>query len=1101
MYSQNTFYPTKLIENIYIIGLSNIDLDHLNPLTSSSQPTTTSTSPEILFTFNTHLPKATPPPNFLPFAFPNGLSLSLTYLPPTTYSIVLTNEKGIRSYLHILLLYDKITLTDNDITNSLSSSPPKHFYCPIGICISTYHSNFSFFRNILNEIYRIIHFDTSLTSTSNITSTSTTIIDDTIINCFQKMELLYIFNNLCYILSPPSLSSLTITTHFNSISFITESQTTIPSNDYCIKLLLQCLDIDTIITLYTALLFEKHIIIISNSNTTLFCICEALITLLFPFRWLHSYITNLPSEQLDYLESPTPYLMGIMCGLIEPCDIVKQFPSHVVCDVTISKVYGATAHAQLLPSHEERRLRSELLRLRNKNVDTYDNVDYYYDKCCNRCDSVSRSKQRTLGEKVQDVFFAVYKDKMKLIKQECVVNNVFIAQKFLSLIHNEEEKEFYGKVIRTLAFEFFIMSMQYMDDSLERRFYNVVGCKKKKKNEYIYDMNVGYYYYEIKLYPINVGNEFRESYGDEGGDNVVKNYNEVVTCLDGCKRFMNKNGGGLQVNPFCSCVSRENESRGTNSCSNNNNSIVCCGGSSSNNNVQMLSFYQQNGFLSFIVKYYSGNNNDVGVFSENTFLSPEKEIKQQILSLYNTYVSNNSNNNNNSSNNVLSLSKTNYLTLTPDSSFQYLSILTLYLSFFALIPSTKLLSLYNTLYELNRTEFQRNLLYTQLTLFSHSSLKSSLTLPSLSKFISKTLTYLIRKIEKVKYKTLVISQETSDDDEYDNEQPRLSTSTTTTTKQRMKRQMTTRLNNVKCTLLTIPKKQSHQISLCDIPTTTTSHIPLSSSALYNISHSYDKDPIALIEQICILLYDILLQCNIHNKINSTVAFDMNVYRDVSKHNKFTEVKDLILMLDKISLLKVTANESCYYCFWLNAFNFLSIFALIYKCECMTNYFEWYRFLKNSYYSIGGIEISLIEIENLILRKDDITQRIYGEKIKNEIQKLPRLTINNKWVNYGIYLPNVSSVNLQIYFPNTLNKSLKANASEFICKHMKINVNIKEIVLPEYVVWIENDFVKNLWFYKEILPHEVTNWIDMNRNDITVKVDKYIWKVSFELIKQ
>ena len=120
--------------------------------------------------------------------------------------------------------------------------------------------------------------------------------------------------------------------------------------------------------------------------------------------------------------------MGIMCGLIEPCDIVKQFPSHVVCDVTISKVYGATAHAQLLPSHEERRLRSELLRLRNKNVDTYDNVDYYYDKCCNRCDSVSRSKQRTLGEKVQDVFFAIYKDKMKLIKQECVVNNVFISQ-------------------------------------------------------------------------------------------------------------------------------------------------------------------------------------------------------------------------------------------------------------------------------------------------------------------------------------------------------------------------------------------------------------------------------------------------------------------------------------------------------------------------------------------------------------------------------------------------------------------------------------------------------------------------------------------------
>ena len=41
------------------------------------------------------------------FAFPNGIDFSNYEEVPKIYPIVLTNEKGVHSYLYILLFYDK----------------------------------------------------------------------------------------------------------------------------------------------------------------------------------------------------------------------------------------------------------------------------------------------------------------------------------------------------------------------------------------------------------------------------------------------------------------------------------------------------------------------------------------------------------------------------------------------------------------------------------------------------------------------------------------------------------------------------------------------------------------------------------------------------------------------------------------------------------------------------------------------------------------------------------------------------------------------------------------------------------------------------------
>ena len=186
-------------------------------------------------------------------------------------------------------------------------------YYPISIIIISYYSNIDFYRKLLIEFYKIIKLEfLPLTNknSGNLTFNNYLNNNNNIknkINTFQKLEFLNYLHFCTELLRPPNKSIFVINMRFNSLEYKLNSLQEIPNNDFCIELLFNALEISAIIKLFTALLFEKHIIIISNQNLPLFCIAEALKLLLFPLKWPHIYIPNLPYEQIKYLESPTPY--------------------------------------------------------------------------------------------------------------------------------------------------------------------------------------------------------------------------------------------------------------------------------------------------------------------------------------------------------------------------------------------------------------------------------------------------------------------------------------------------------------------------------------------------------------------------------------------------------------------------------------------------------------------------------------------------------------------------------------------------------------------------------------------------------------------------
>jgi hypothetical protein len=235
---------------------------------------------------------------------------------------------------------------------------------------------------------------------------------------------------------------------------------------------------------------------------------------------------------------------------------------------------------------------------------------------------------------------------------------------------------------------------------------------------------------------------------------------------------------------------------------------------------------------------------------------------------------------------------------------------------------------------------------------------------------------------------------------------------------------------------------------------------------YTKVYKTDRDPLSLAEDIAVNISTLILK----NSLNKLKA-DMISYKllgEISNSNEFKYIKECVAELQKINLLKLKTDR-LKICFWLNIFNFLTIFTIIYKKEVMNNYYEWYRFLKNSYFNIGGYDISLYEIENCILTNNLASHNIYGETpmLKDE-DKRKALQIDEieKFTNYGIALPTKSSPNLRIYFPSNLPELLKLNVIEFFSKNINIDLDKNTLNISEYILWIDEMFVQNMNEYEE-----------------------------------
>jgi hypothetical protein len=80
----------------------------------------------------------------------------------------------------------------------------------------------------------------------------------------------------------------------------------------CIETLFQFLSVDNIILLFKRVLLDTSNLFISEKSRRLVDCCEAIKSLIFPFKYEQVYIPNLPEGLRDRVDCPYIFMMGLV---------------------------------------------------------------------------------------------------------------------------------------------------------------------------------------------------------------------------------------------------------------------------------------------------------------------------------------------------------------------------------------------------------------------------------------------------------------------------------------------------------------------------------------------------------------------------------------------------------------------------------------------------------------------------------------------------------------------------------------------------------------------------------------------------------------------
>ncbi|XP_028264748.1 DENN domain-containing protein 2C [Parambassis ranga] len=79
--------------------------------------------------------------------------------------------------------------------------------------------------------------------------------------------------------------------------------------------LLQCLSVSKLLQVFASILLERRVIFVADKLSVLSRCGHAVLALLYPFTWQHTFVPVLPASMLDISCSPTPFLIGVLA----PC--------------------------------------------------------------------------------------------------------------------------------------------------------------------------------------------------------------------------------------------------------------------------------------------------------------------------------------------------------------------------------------------------------------------------------------------------------------------------------------------------------------------------------------------------------------------------------------------------------------------------------------------------------------------------------------------------------------------------------------------------------------------------------------------------------------
>jgi len=220
---------------------------------------------------------------------------------PTFCIVVFTSNEGKRLYASVLTFHEEVPAAALD--RMLQPNPPrqdprareprahKTLWLPKCICSLSHWLFFEVHREFLKQLYRV-----SLTA-------SRVPIERLICNLIHEVPL------------PPRgrvRVQYSIADQTCELSRAPANQ--IPFAHVPLDMLFHLLDRHNVLKLVTCVLLEYKILLYSEHAAVLTMVAEAVLALIFPFTWDHVYIPVLPLQLLEFVNAPTPFIMGVQPG-------------------------------------------------------------------------------------------------------------------------------------------------------------------------------------------------------------------------------------------------------------------------------------------------------------------------------------------------------------------------------------------------------------------------------------------------------------------------------------------------------------------------------------------------------------------------------------------------------------------------------------------------------------------------------------------------------------------------------------------------------------------------------------------------------------------
>ncbi|XP_059661642.1 DENN domain and WD repeat-containing protein SCD1 [Cornus florida] len=286
-----------------------------------------------------------PPPQLPTCVLPAGVEFYATGFDsndvstfPRSYPIVLTEGDGSKIYVSCIAFRDPVS---EDIAEAYRINA--NSFADKCICLVSRSPGFRILRSALEELFVLCFSPTG--SSKPLWDVISYMVSNVPLPTPGRDRVLFAIENSLLAVEVPPREGL-------------------PHADISFQPLVQCLDVDNFIKLFTAVLLERRVLLRSNKYSLLTLVSEAICHLIYPFRWQHVYIPLLFFSGVDYIDAPTPYMMGLHSG-VDTTGLTMD--GVVVVELEHNRI-TTTEDIPPLPEPELSSLRVEIMKLLYPNV-------------------------------------------------------------------------------------------------------------------------------------------------------------------------------------------------------------------------------------------------------------------------------------------------------------------------------------------------------------------------------------------------------------------------------------------------------------------------------------------------------------------------------------------------------------------------------------------------------------------------------------------------------------------------------------------------------------------------------------------------------------